>query len=244
MKIIAASFVLYSDIIVRYVEGDFLRFLKSVFKDTTQNDAIISNAFRIQFTSYNFKDIQSNYTDAESRLFYRPYLTKKFTIVSEFHLEILWTYLAGIYKTFVPMSVYSSSIDGLSLRTLFRKTSCSCERTPLFFIILNEFKELFGVFLDTNISVNKDYIGDSNSFAFNLEPFEEVYKSTGLNCMYAFINNDLIQFGGGRDGPALAVNQNLLNGFSYSSSTFNNKILGRNHFNVIAVEVLALDSSI
>jgi len=44
---------------------------------------------------------------------------------------------------------------------------------------------------------------------FSLHPTEKFYNPTGENEMYVHITEDILMIGGGGDGPALTVDENL-----------------------------------
>lgn len=240
VKLIVSLMVNYSEKIMDFESGDFFSYLKQIFLHVCYPEQIIKYSFKIRLTKYSFEKIESTYSDTPAALYYRPQITQKFQILTEHLIEVLWSHLPGIYKHYRPGKLFSSQEHGCSMRTLLRKTQSEQKRTPMLLVILTEFKEVIGVFLDCAIQSSKGYIGDSSSFVFTLKPEVEVYRSTGENNLYANINEEMCSFGGGGNGPALIIDEELLLGQSYVCSTFDNKVLGRTYFNVLECEIIAL----
>ena len=240
IKLVVSIFVNYSEKIMKFSTEDLGKYLKEQLLQVVYADQLVNYAFKIRLTKYSFDDVEAKYYEEQPVLYYRPSIYEKFTILNDHHIEMLWSRLPPLYKTYHPISVYSSSADGSSLRTLLRKTQDLNARTPMFFVLLTEFRDIVGVFVDCALHVNKTYIGDSSCFVFSLEPEIETFMSTGANSMYAMIGNELCFFGGDGNGPAISLDQELLVGQSYSCATYNNKVLGRNYFNVLSCEVIGL----
>ena len=240
IKVMISIFVNYSEKIMKFCTENLGEYLKEQLLQVVYADQLINYAFKLRLTKYSVEDAEAKYYEEQVVLYYRPSIYEKFTIINDHHIEMLWSRLPPIYKTYRPVGIYSSAADGSSLRTLLRKTHNLNARTPMFLVLLTEFKDIVGVFMDCALHVNKTYIGESSCFVFSLEPEFETFLSTGANSMHGMIGNDLCFFGGDGNGPAISLDQELLVGHSYSCATYNNKLLGRNYFNVLSCEVIGL----
>lgn len=110
-------------------------------------------------------------------------------------------------------------------------------------IILTEKEEILGVFLDRAFHKSMNYIGECESFVYSLKPEPMFYLTTGLNQMYGYVHTDMMLFGGGGEGPALTIDEDLLKCSSFRSETYLNNALSENFFNAKICEVIALNES-
>lgn len=240
IKILVSIFLHFSAEIMKYTEGEMNSYIKNIFLSVHSENNVIDNAFKIKLSKYKFKDLVPEIPAVKALLYYRPLLPKKFNAVHIHYIEILWSYIPSVYRTSRPVSIYCTALDGFSLKTLLRMTEAYPQRTPMILFFLTEVQGLIGGFLDEALKASKSYFGGSECFVFSLEPTIEVYRSSGADSMHANITDSLINFGGGNQGPAISVNEDLTKGYSYASGTYKNNPLSGGYFNIIACEVFAL----
>ncbi|KAL7721057.1 hypothetical protein QTN25_001501 [Entamoeba marina] len=139
-------------------------------------------------------------------------------IVSQFKLETLsdiataddfmqlYTMLPKRLQMLCPVRLYTSSQDGLYLKTLYERAG-----THPLLLILSEQMEL-----------KRDYYGNSETFIFTIKPKAKKYPHIqGSNHFIICSKHDGLLFGGGTGCPSLGFDS-WLNCESNSSPTFNN----------------------
>ncbi|XP_054469550.1 nuclear receptor coactivator 7 isoform X2 [Anoplopoma fimbria] len=131
---------------------------------------------------------------------------------------------------------YSTSRNGTSLKSLYRKLSAT--DSPVLLVIKDALDEIFGAFLSHPLRPSETFYGTGETFLFMLHPRFKCFRWTGENSF--FIKGDLDSFaiGGGSGHFGLWVDENLYLGRSSPCYTFNNCCLSEtNDFRVMELEV-------
>ncbi|XP_029349788.1 nuclear receptor coactivator 7 isoform X2 [Echeneis naucrates] len=131
---------------------------------------------------------------------------------------------------------YSTSRDGASLKSLYRKLSAT--DSPVLIVIKDALDEIFGAFLSHPLKPSETFYGTGETFLFMLHPRFKCFRWTGENSF--FIKGDLDSFaiGGGSGHFGLWVDENLYLGRSSPCYTFNNCCLSEtDDFRVMELEV-------
>ncbi|XP_021290888.1 oxidation resistance protein 1 isoform X1 [Herrania umbratica] len=153
--------------------------------------------------------------------------------------EFLVSSLPNIVKGRQWVLLYSTLKDGISLRTLTRK---SAELPgPCLLITGDRQGAVFGAMLECPLkpTPKRKYQGTNQTFVFTTiygEP--RLFRPTGANRYYYMCLNDLLALGGGGNF-ALCLDGDLLNGTSGPCETFGNLCLAHNEdFELKNVEVI------
>ncbi|XP_051202455.1 uncharacterized protein [Lolium perenne] len=123
------------------------------------------------------------------------------------------------------MLVYSTWRHGISLSTLYRR-SMLCAGDSLL-IIGDKKGAVFGGLVEAPLRpiMQRKYQGTKNCFVFtNVAGHPVIYRSTGANNYFTFCSPEYLAIGGGGHF-ALYLDEDLLNGSSSTSETFNNPCL-------------------
>lgn len=138
--------------------------------------------------------------------------------------------------------------DGASMDTLL-SLSCMRDRAgkPTYsnsvIIIEDSWGYIFGVFIAHALENKSDYYGSGESFVFTVAPEVRKYKWTGNNSMFLISNPKTLVVGGGGDGFALQLDDELDTGVSSHSATYDNPQLSSGEFfRCLNCEVWNLDS--
>ncbi|EDR25075.1 hypothetical protein EDI_127790 [Entamoeba dispar SAW760] len=139
-------------------------------------------------------------------------------IVNEDEFLEIYTMLPSRLQMLVPEQIFTSSIDGLSLKTLYSK----CMYHSLLLIICRRGSYIFGVFVAESFEMKKDFYGNSETFLFTIKPKARKYSHI-QNSNHFIINStpEALSFGGGTGHPSLSFDC-YLNVISQTSPTFNN----------------------
>jgi len=123
--------------------------------------------------------------------------------------------------------MYSTAKHGYSLSTLY----ANCEKYEnvskgIVFVLKTTTGDIFGGFCGQVFKITQVYyLGSEECFVFSLQPKRELYKSANLNSFFLCCDTDYFSFGGGGEGEAIRINEDLATGVTYCSETFKNKPL-------------------
>lgn len=139
--------------------------------------------------------------------------------------------------------LYSLSQHGASLRSLYRRTSCS---GPVVLVVKPSGGAACGAYLDIDglYTHNSSYFGGRNSFVFRLVAPEnvEAFHSSGTNEWYVLCTDQAIGIGGG-DHFAIHIDKDLLTCSSGQCETFSSPALvehGADLFECVDIEIWAV----
>jgi len=142
---------------------------------------------------------------------------------------------------------YSLRRDGASMDTLLG-FSCMRDRAgkPMYsnsvILIEDSWGYVFGVFVAHALENKGEYYGNGESFVFSVAPELHKYPWTGENTMFIISNSKTLVVGGGGDGFALQLDDELDTGVSNRSATYDNQQLSSGEFfRCLQIEVWNLD---
>jgi hypothetical protein len=96
---------------------------------------------------------------------------------------------------------------------------------------------LFGAYIDKGMFIDPNYNGTRDSFIFSIYPNEQKYPPTLENEYYIRCTDEIVQIGGGGQGPSIQFDKNIKDGNCNSSDTFKNDLLCSRNFTIITLEV-------
>lgn len=167
-----------------------------------------------------------------------PNLMDQSSFISPDLYEFLQSSLPNIVKGCQWVLLYSTSRDGISLRTLLRK---SVDLPGFCLLIVGDMQgAVFGGLLDCPLkpTAKRKYQGTNYSFVFTtIYDQPRLFRATGANRYYYLCLNDLLAFGGGGNF-ALCLDEDLLRGTSGPCDTFGNLCLAHSsEFEMKNVEI-------
>ncbi len=113
---------------------------------------------------------------------------------------------------------------------------------PCVLIIEDSWGYIFGGYISPGLEHRKNYYGNGESFVFSIIPTIQAYRWTGKNNMFVVSNQHCLALGGGGDGFAIQIDDELDTGVSCPSETFDNPTLSSSEFfKCLNVEVWLLD---
>jgi Na+/glutamate symporter len=139
---------------------------------------------------------------------------------------------------------YSLQRDGASLASLL--SLCHTGANDCFsslIVIEDSWGYIFGGYIASALSNSRSYYGTGESFVFTLAPSANVYRSEGTNSLFVLSSVDQLLMGGGGDGFAFQLDDELNTGVSNQSETYRNPQLASNEFfKCLNVEVWTTES--
>jgi hypothetical protein len=128
---------------------------------------------------------------------------------------------------------YVASVEGVSLRALYRRTE---KKMPLLLVILTDDKTRIGVFLPSGLKIVKGFYGSGETFVFRFAPLIEVFKWSQKNDLFCTASETEIVIGGG-SGAALFINEAMLKGVSTTCETFDSvPLAAKETFGILDLE--------
>ncbi|KAJ3324144.1 oxidation resistance protein 1 [Boothiomyces sp. JEL0866] len=135
--------------------------------------------------------------------------------------------------------LYSTEQHGISLATMYQRGATSSN--PCILVIRDNHEKVFGAYLSEPCHHHKGYYGNGTCFLWKqyTNGHLGVYLSTGLNEHYILSEHGAsLAFGGGENGFALWVDEQLLKGYSSTSTTYNNQPLtDKKDFEIVGLEL-------
>uniref|UniRef100_A0ACD6AP47 Uncharacterized protein n=1 Tax=Avena sativa TaxID=4498 RepID=A0ACD6AP47_AVESA len=154
-----------------------------------------------------------------------PAMSEPSKLLSEMMRSVIYPSLPVLAQGKNWMLVYSTWRHGISLSTLYRR-SMLCAGDSLL-IIGDKKGAVFGGLVEAPLRpiIQRKYQGTKNCFVFtNVAGRPVIYRQTGANNYFTFCSPEYLAMGGGGHF-ALYLGEDLLNGSSSTSETFNNPCL-------------------
>ena len=179
------------------------------------------------------------YFNAQKGTQYLPNLNVPSEILTKDMLKELHSKLPYYHQFTSWTRVYTISIHGCDMKTFYEKVK-NINNSLL--VVKDEEGNIFGGYASEELLPSANFYGTGECFLFTFFKGEKkihVYNSTNENDFYLFGDNNQICFGCSDDNFALCIRDNLLNGYSKSTLTYNNLPLnGKNEkFLVVKLEV-------
>ena len=161
---------------------------------------------------------------------------------SQFRDLVSWLPPSDQMKKFVLK--YSLQRDGAALSTLLAQCqSGSSDCFSSIIIIEDSWGYIFGGYVASALTNNSAYYGTGECFVFSLMPAPNIYRSQDKNPFYVLSNVNQLVMGGGGEGYAFQLDDELNTGVSNRSETYNNSQLASNEFfKCLNVEVWTTES--
>jgi Na+/glutamate symporter len=170
------------------------------------------------------------------------------SILTQAQMNIVASFLSPSNALKTWQLTYSLRQHGASLSTLLalnaRKTRSGQRMlVPCLVVIEDSWGYVFGGFISPTIQSKSAYYGNGESFVFSVVPAPRAYKWTGKNELFVLSNANCMAMGGGGEGYAWQLDDELDTGVSCGSDTFGNAQLSSSEFfKCLNIEVWALDA--
>lgn len=191
--------------------------------------------------------VTSNYNQQEMNIRLRVESSEPSLIISPDQMSLIASWLPATRSIRSWTLKYSLRRDGALLDTLMsqcvpKRRNGIIEQTSYIIIIEDSWGYIFGGFIPQALENRTTYYGSGESFVFSVAPNPEVYRWTQENSFFIISNSSSIAMGGGGDGFAFQLDDELDTGVSNRSATFNNNPLcSSEFFKCLNCEVWELD---
>ena len=168
---------------------------------------------------------------------YLPKLNVPSDIFNPIQLKELHSKLPYYHQYTNLRRVFSISVDGCALRSFYDK--CEGVHNSIL-VIKDEDGNIFGGYASEVWNPKFTFYGTGECFLFTYYKQNRinVYNSTGENDHYMYGDNDQICMGCSDDYFSLSLRNNLLDGYSKPTKTYNNQSLNnKDKFTVVKMEL-------
>ena len=188
------------------------------------------------------KENNSNFTEypyfrIQNAVQYLPKLDIQSDILNTNQLKELHSRLPNYHQYSNLYRIFTISKDGSALKTLYDK----CEGINNSVIIIKDDEDnIFGAYASEVFTPTSKFSGTGECFLFTFYKGNKIhiYCSTGKNDHYMYCDDEQICFGCSDDFFSLSIRNNLLEGYSKYTQTYENESLNnRDKFIVVRLEV-------
>ena len=188
------------------------------------------------------KENNSNFTEypyfrIQNAVQYLPKLDIRSDILNTNQLKELHSRLPNYHQYSNLYRIFTISKDGSALKTLYDK----CEGINNSVIIIKDDEDnIFGAYASEVFTPTSKFSGTGECFLFTFYKGNKIhiYCSTGKNDHYMYCDDEQICFGCSDDFFSLSIRNNLLEGYSKYTQTYENESLNnRDKFIVVRLEV-------
>ena len=208
-----------------------------VFKNENY-EKIVPNLIKdINSSNPNNKSGDYPYFKPNNVIKYLPRLDSDSEILNNEQLKELHSYLPYFHQYVSFHKAFSISIDGSALKSLYKK--CSGIKNSIL-VIKDDEGNVFGGYASYEFYPSATFSGSLDNFLFTFYKEDKIYiyRATELNDHYMYCDNEKICFGNTDDYFSLCIKNNLLEGYSKSTSTYKNKPLNnKEKFIIFKLEV-------
>ena len=210
-----------------------------IIEKTPEWDKVIPHIIEAINEKKNDNSVYSEYPyfRIQNAVQYLPKIDKPSDILSTEQLRELHSRLPAYHQYANLYKIFSISVDGSSLKTLYNK----CEGiTNSVLIIKDDDGNIFGAYASEEYAPSSKFFGTGECFLFTFYKLNKihVYCSTGINDSYMYCDNEQISFGCSDDYFSLCLRNNLLDGYSRYTKTYNNEPLNnKDKFVIYKLEI-------
>ena len=166
-----------------------------------------------------------------------PKLDKESGILNTNQLKELHSRLPNYHQYSNLYRIFSISVDGSALKSLYDK--CQGINNSVL-IIKDDEDNIFGAYASEEFTPTSKFSGTGECFLFTFFKGNKIhiYCSSGKNDNYMYCDDEQICFGCSDDFFSLSIRNNLLDGYSKYTQTYENESLNnRDKFIVVRLEI-------
>ena len=240
--------------------------LKEELEAITQKDKIIQktrelcnmleNITDLFEISYTFKLTRNNnkydfqkppedqpFTNKRNQ-YYLPKVVGEGNILTDWEIIHLWEVLPYEFAILDMKLIFQGEKDGYNLKNILQLEETYSKVSNILFLIETNEDEKFG-FVMNRLTMHTDnkFYRPNTSILISIKPHLKTYSPNNDSDEIIYIDTKTLIFGNGPNGPAIHLDNNLLEGDSYEGGCFNNPSLvgTNNHFKIKKIEIYKLE---
>ena len=168
---------------------------------------------------------------------YLPKLDIQSEILNNNQIKELHSRLPNYHQYSNLYRIFSISADGSALKSLYNK----CEGINNSILVIKDDEgNVFGTYASEEYIPSSKFTGTGECFLFTFykENKIHIFCSTGINDHYMYCDNEQVCFGCSGDYFSLALRNDLLDGYSKNTETYNNEPLNdKDKFVIYKLEI-------
>ena len=240
--------------------------LKEELEAITQKDKIIQktrelcnmleNITDLFEISYTFKLTRNNnkydfqkppedqpFTNKRNQ-YYLPKVVGEGNILTDWEIIHLWEVLPYEFAILDMKLIFQGEKDGYNLKNILQLEETYSKVSNILFLIETNEDEKFG-FAMNRLTMHTDnkFYRPNTSILISIKPQLKTYSPNNDCDEIIYIDTKTLIFGNGPNGPAIHLDNNLVEGDSYEGGCFNNPSLvgTNNHFKIKKIEIYKLE---
>ena len=207
-------------------------------------DELFNNSFDYKFKINEKEKLSQDEIVNESNEFYLPNY-KGGNLLTDYEIIHLWELLPNEYKIKNASIIYQAEKNGYNLPTILELEEKYNKNTFILFLIQTKAGDKFG-FVCSNLLTHTNYAYQrpTTSYLFTIKPEFKLYSPNVDSDEILYITEKDFIFGNGSNGPAIQLNEDIMNGASNEGGCFGNPCLVSNpegHFIVTKLEIFKLE---
>ena len=212
----------------------------------------ISDLFEISYTfnltrNNNKYDFQKPPEDKpflnKRNQYYLPKVEGEGKILTDWEVIHLWEMLPFEFTILDMKLIFQGEKDGYNLKNILRLEEIYPKNSNIIFLIETFENEKFGFVMDRlTMHTDNKYYRPGTSILIAIKPEMKIYIPNDSDEIIYMDSKTLI-FGNGPNGPAIHLDNNLVEGDSNEGGCFNNPSLvsSNNHFKIKKIEIFKLE---
>ena len=230
---------------VKYLESEKINAIFEIYKDP-EWEKTIPNILDIVEQYQSGKQGKTDnypYFTSQNPAQYLPKLNIPSEIFTSIQLKELHSKLPYYHQYTNLRRVFSISVDGCALRSLYDKSE-NVNNSIL--VVKDEDGNIFGGYASEAWKPKFTFYGTGECFLFTY--FKEnrihTFSSSGQNEHYMYGDNDQICMGCSDDYFSLSLRNNFLDGYSKTTTTYNNECLNdKDKFTIVKLELWTFEGN-
>ena len=240
--------------------------LKEELEAITQKDKIIQktrelcnmleNITDLFEISYTFKLTRNNnkydfqkppedqpFTNKRNQ-YYLPKVVGEGNILTDWEIVHLWEVLPYEFAILDMKLIFQGEKDGYNLKNILQLEEKYSKVSNILFLIETNEDEKFGFAMNRlTIHTDNKFYRPNTSILISIKPHLKTYSPNNDSDEIIYIDTKTLIFGNGPNGPAIHLDNNLVEGDSYEGGCFNNPSLvgTNNHFKIKKIELYKLE---
>ena len=228
---------------VKYLESEKIKSLFEIYKSPEWEKTIPEILDTVDKYQQGKKPENYPYFTSQNTAQYLPKLNVPSEIFTPIQLKELHSKLPYYHQYTNLRLAFTISVDGCALRSFYDK----CEGVSNSILaIKDEDGNIFGGYASEVWEPKFTFYGTGECFLFSFFKGNRIniYSSTGENEHYMYGDNDQICMGCSDDYFSLSLRNNLLDGYSKETKTYNNECLNnKDKFTIVKLELWTFQGS-
>ena len=212
----------------------------------------IQDLFDISYTfkltrnnnKYDFQKPPEDKPINKRNQYYLPRVEGDGNLLTDWEIIHLWEILPYEFTILDMKLIFQGEKDGYNLKNILQLEEVYSKNSNILFLIETYEDEKFGFAMNyLTMHTDNKYIRPGTSMLFSIKPKMKLYLPNNDSDEILYIDTKTLIFGNGPNGPAIHLDDQLVEGESNEGGCFNNPSLvkDKNHFKIKKIEIFKLE---